>query len=285
MHIEQHEVSVGPQRVHYLTAGSGPPLLLLHAVGESSATWREVLPALAARSRVYAPDLPGFGGSAPPARQSQDDELSPARLAAAMAGFLTAVTDAGSGPVTVLGNSFGGSVGIELALRHPERVGQLVLEDSAGLGRYVHPALSALTVPGFGDVLARLARTRPGAAHRAWLRVPLMFARPELAPPHWIDEHRRLATVPHHLPTTLAALRAQVSPLGQRRVLLDALPQIRVPTLLVWGDRDAVLPLSQARAAVQRLQHGRLVVVPRCGHLPHLERPQHFIEALDAFLG
>lgn len=285
MQIEQHEVSVGPQRVHYLTAGSGRPLLLLHAVGESSGTWREVLPVLAARYTVYAPDLPGFGRSAPLARQREDGEPSPVRFAATMADFLAAVLDVDAGPVTVLGNSFGGTTAMELTLRHPERVGHLVLEDSAGLGRYVHPALSALTVPGFGDALVRLARTRPVAAQRAWLRVPLLFARPELAPPQWVDEQRHLATLPHHLPTTLAALRAQVSPLGQRRVLLDALPQIRVPTLLVWGDRDAVLPLSQARAAVERLQRGRLVVVPRCGHLPHLERPEHFVQALDTLPG
>ena len=128
-----------------------------------------------------------------------------------------------------------------------------------------------------------MTRTSIGAAHLAVARVPLMFARPQLAPPSWVAEQRRLGTVPHHLSTTLAALRAQIGPFGQRRVLLDALPQLQIPTLILWGAQDKVLPVSQARTAVARLRHGRLVIVPHCGHVPHLERHGHFLDALHAF--
>ncbi len=280
MQIEQGEVSLNGGRIRYLVAGSGRPLLLLHGVGESAGYWREVLPRLADRYTVYAPDLPGYGASDP---LGPGVEPTPARLAAVMAAFLDTVTGPDTGPAVVVGHSLGGSIALELALHHPELVGRLVLEDAAGLGGYVNPALRAMTVPGHGDLAVRVARTGIGAAHRARARVPLMFARPQLAPPAWVAEQRRLAALPHHLRTTLAALRAQVGPFGQRRVLLDALPRIQVPTLILWGAQDAVLPVSQARTAAARLRHGQLVIVPRCGHVPHLERPGHFLDALHAY--
>ncbi len=282
MGIEQREISLNGGQLRYLVAGSGRPLLLLHGVGESAAYWRQVLPGLTERYTVYAPDLPGYGAS-DPLESGALDGPTPARLAAVMAAFLDTVTGPDAGPAVVVGHSLGGSIALELALHHPQQVGRLVLEDAAGLGGYVNPALRALTVPGHGDLAVRMGRTGLGAAHRARARVPLMFARPQLAPPAWVTEQRRLAALSHHLPTTLAALRAQVGPFGQRRVLLEALPGIQVPTLILWGAQDAVLPVSQARTAAARLRHGRLVIVPRCGHVPHLERPEHFLDALHAF--
>jgi pimeloyl-ACP methyl ester carboxylesterase len=282
MGIEQREVTLDGGRVRYLVAGFGRPLLLLHGVGESSASWRGVLPRLADRYTVYAPDLPGYGASDPLAPGTEGGP-TPERFAAVMAAFLDTLTAADAGPAVVVGHSLGGGIALELALGHPELVGRLVLEDAAGLGHYVHPALRALTLPGYGDLGARMGRTGLGAAHRAWARIPLMFARPHRAPSDWVAEQRRLGTLPHHLPTSLAALRAQVGPFGQRRVLLDALPQLQIPTLLIWGAQDMVVPVSQARTAVARLRHGQLAVVPGCGHLPHLERPGHFLDALHAF--
>jgi pimeloyl-ACP methyl ester carboxylesterase len=280
MGIGQREVTLNGGRVRYLAAGSGRPLLLLHGVGESSASWREVLPGLADRYTVYAPDLPGYGASDP---LGSDVEPTPERLAAVMADFLDAVTKADTGPAMVVGHSLGGSIALELALHHPGRVGRLVLEDSAGLGRYVNPALRALTLPGYGDLGERAGRTAVGAAYRAWARIPLMFARSHRAPAGWVAEQRRLGTLPHHLPTSLAALRAQVDAFGQRRVFLDELPRLQMPTLIIWGAQDAVVPAAQARTALDRLRHGQLAIVPSCGHLPHLERPGHFLDALHTF--
>ncbi|QCU78129.1 alpha/beta fold hydrolase [Citricoccus sp. SGAir0253] len=276
---ERRELTVDGGRISYLVAGSGPALLLLHAVGEHSGSWRGVIPALAERHTVYAPDLPGFGASAPDAVGPP----GPARFADVMASFLGAVAGPAAGPAGVAGNSLGGSVALELALRHPHLVRRLVLEDSAGLGWSVHPALRALALPGHGELAVGVGRTVPGAVRRAWLRVPLLFARPWLAPPRWVSEQVRLGTLPHHLATSVAALREQVGPLGQRHVLLDALPGIRVPALVLWGAQDMVLPLAHGRAAAEALPHGRLVVVPRCGHVPHLERPDRFLAEVVAF--
>jgi pimeloyl-ACP methyl ester carboxylesterase len=283
MGIDQRDITLDGGRVHYLVAGSGQPLLLLHGVGESSSYWRGVLSRLADRYTVYAPDLPGYGDSAPLEPEARGG-TTPARFADVVADFLEAVTGPDAGPAVVVGHSLGGSIALELALRRPELLSRLVLEDSASLGHYVNPALRALTLRGYGDVAGQVGRLPIGALHRAWARIPLMFARPQLAPPEWVAEQRRLAALPHHLRTSLAALRAQVGAFGQRWVLLDALDRIRVPTLVLWGTQDAVVPVSQARAAVARLAQGHLVVVPRCGHVPHLERPEEFLAAVAAFV-
>ena len=79
-------------------------------------------------------------------------------------------------------------------------------------------------------------------------------------------------------------LRALVSPLGQREVLVERLPALEIPTLLVWGTRDRVFPASQARDAAARLQEGSLALIPDCGHMPHVECPDRFLAALDEFL-
>ncbi len=82
----------------------------------------------------------------------------------------------------------------------------------------------------------------------------------------------------------VAALRAQVDPGGQREVLLDQLPSVKIPTLVVRGESDRGFPLSQAREAVARLRKGSLELIPDSGHLPHVERPGHFVAALASFL-
>jgi pimeloyl-ACP methyl ester carboxylesterase len=273
--VIERDAVVHGRRVHYRCAGSGPPLVLLHALGENSYSWGRVVPALAAAHTVIAPDLPGFGDSDP-----VPTAPAPQHLADATAGFLDTLA---AGPATLVGNSLGGTVALHLALRHCRHVARLVLVASAGLGRYAHPLLCALTLPGYGDLTTALGRTRFGAPPRAWLRAPLLFANPSLAPPDWLAEQERLARLPSHLPTTLAALRAQMSPLGQRHVMLPALAGVQVPTLVVWGANDMVLPPAHAYGAVGRLRRGHVEIVPACGHLPQLERPERLVAVLDAF--
>ncbi len=236
---------------------------------------------LAATHTVYAPDLPGFGASEPLAL-ARGEEPDPGRYATAVSELLHAVVAEHRSGAVVVAGSFGGGIAVHLARRHPESVVRLVLVASAGLGRYVNPMLRLLTLPWHGDAAVRWAMTDVGAAQRAWLRLPLLFAQPGRAPAWWIGEQQRLARTPHHLRTTLAALRAQVTPLGQRKSMLADLEQLAVPTTVVWGAADMVLPPAHGRAAVERLREGALVVIPDCGHLSHLEQPRAFVEAVTA---
>jgi 4,5:9,10-diseco-3-hydroxy-5,9,17-trioxoandrosta-1(10),2-diene-4-oate hydrolase len=113
----------------------------------------------------------------------------------------------------------------------------------------------------------------------------LLFAHPpESVPREWLAEQCRLALWPGYLEAHLSVLRAMVGPLGQREVLVDRLPSLEVPTLVVWGAGDRVFPEAHAREAAVRLREGSLALIPGCGHMPHVECPDRFLAALDEFL-
>ena len=125
----------------------------------------------------------------------------------------------------------------------------------------------------------------PGRGSPAGLsRVPLLFANPLRAPRAWYEEQYRAARSPGLMQTTIATLRANLGPSGQRRVLLGELSRLQMPTLVLWGARDRVFPAAQARDAVGRLRRGELALIPNCGHLPHVERPGEFASILGRFL-
>src|SRR5919112_4141899 len=240
--IEERNINVDGLPVRYLTGGEGSPLVLLHALGESALNWRWVLPALARTHRVYAVDLPGFGFSAKPSA-----EYTPAFFARFIGAYLNAL---GLERTGLVGSSLGGLVALRLALSEPARVSALVLVASAGLGRAVTYALRLPTLPGYGEAAVAWGKTPFGAAQRTWLRVPLLFAHPERVPAEWFEEQYRLTQLPGFTEATMAALRAQVVLGGQREVLVDQLPRLGMPTLIVWGERDRVFPYSHGRKAV-----------------------------------
>ena len=275
MAVEERYVDVDGLRTRYLVGGTGLPLVLLHGAGADALDWKWVMSGLAATHRVYAPDLPGSSGSARPA------DHSPAFFEGFVAAFLDSL---GIERAAVVGNSFGGLVALRVALSRPERVTALVLVDSAGLGRAVSLALRSLALPGYGRLAVAWSSTRPGALQRALGRAMLLFARPWRVPLTWLTAQYRMGRTPGFLEDQLAVVRAQVGLRRQREVLLDQLPEVLIPTLVVWGSCDRVLPRSQAESAVARLRKGSLEIIPGCGHLPHVERPRQFETALGRFL-
>jgi pimeloyl-ACP methyl ester carboxylesterase len=275
--FEKRTINVEGMSTGYLTAGAGPPLLLLHGVGTSAREWSWVLPGLARNHLVYAIDLPGYDGSVKP------PDYAPAFTASFISSFLDAVGVERA--AAVVGNSFGGLTALHLALSEPSRVSALILSDSAGLGRAVSPALAAVTPPGGGDVAKILDKTPLGAGQRAFSRALLLFARPWQIPPKWLKDQYQLAQTPNFMEATLESIRSAVSIAGQREVLLDRLPELQMPTLIVWGIEDRVIPYWHATAAVIRLEQGDIEFIAYCGHLPHVEQPKRFVSILDEFLG
>lgn len=272
----ERSIEVDGLPTRYLTAGSGPPLVLLHGVGTSASEWSWVLPALGHNHCVYAIDLPGFDGSAKP------PDYSPAFSARFVSSFLDML---GVERTAVVGNSLGGLVALRLALSDPARVRALVLSDSAGLGQAVSPVQAALSLPGWGELAATWTKTPPGAAERAYRRALLLFARPWRIPPKWLKDQYQLAQVPNFAEATLASLRAHIRLARQYDVLVDQLPRLRMPTLMVWGVEDRVFPYWQGKEAVRRLPQGSLELIPNCGHLPHVEQPETFAAIVGRFLG
>ena len=275
--IEEQNVEISGLPIRYLSAGEGLPLVLLHGAGDNALDWRLVMPTLAATHRVYAPDLPGSPDSARPAAV-----YSPAFFERFVVTFVNSL---GIARATYVGNSLGGLIALRLALSEPARVAALVLVDSAGLGYAINPAFTSVNFPGLAEAAMPFWRTSIGAYQRAWARTALLFAHPPgTVPREWIAEQKRLALWPGYLEAHLTVLRTLVSPLGQREVLVDRLPALEIPTLVVWGERDRVFPRSQAKRAVARLQDGSLALIPDCGHMPHVECPDHFLAVLDEFL-
>jgi len=160
--------------IRYLVAGTGPPLVLLHGAGDNALDWRWVMPDLAATHRVYAPDLPGSPESDRPAA-----DYSSAFFERFVVGFLDAL---GVERTALVGNSIGGLMAMRVALSEPARVTELVLVDSAGLGRAVNPALTSVNLPGLGQAAIPLWRTPVGAYQRVRARAALLFARPRGCP-------------------------------------------------------------------------------------------------------
>jgi 4,5:9,10-diseco-3-hydroxy-5,9,17-trioxoandrosta-1(10),2-diene-4-oate hydrolase len=269
VNIEKRHVDVGGLPTRYLRAGtSGPPLVLLHGVGDNALDWQWVMPTLARNQRVFAPDLPGSGGSTKP-----DVDYSPAFFTQFLSAFLDALEVERA---AVVGNSLGGLVSLRLALSDPSRVSALGLVASAGFGREVTYTLRSLALPGIGRLTVAWGKRPPGAAQRALGRSTLLFARPQSVPLEWLKEQYRLARLPGFVEAQLATVRAQVGLKGQREVLVDRLAQLEVPTIIVWGTGDRVFPYSQAKEAVSQVQEGYLELIPDCGHLPHVEQPDRF---------
>jgi pimeloyl-ACP methyl ester carboxylesterase len=274
--LRDRRVTVGGATAQYLEAGSGPPLLLVHGHEQSATSWRWVIPALSRTHRVLAVSLPGYGDTAPGAYSPGSDT----------APFVSEFLDAlGIARCDVVGHSAGGAVALRLTLAQPGRVRTLTLVDSAGLGREVHPLLAVDTLPLVGELAILLSRLPGGAVGRTTMSAAMLFAQPWRVPARFFAEQHDQARRPGQLEASTAMARALFNSTGQRQILLDRLPTITAPTLVMWGGCDYVLPVGQAQVAVDLLPNGRLAVLPDCGHLPHVENPARFAAVLDAWLG
>jgi pimeloyl-ACP methyl ester carboxylesterase len=227
-----------------------------------------VLEPLAQSHRVIAVDLPGFGASGKPLREYSADF------------FLSTLHDLlgqlGLKEATLVGNSFGGQIAMLYALSHPGFVAKLVLVDSGGFQRYTDEE-KAFTETNFGEPV--LAALTPEI--HAIIFAPL-FARASETSRRYLERQNAKLRRPDY-PAYAHVLASSVR-LALSTYLLDRLPEIQCPVLLVWGEQDQVLPAAQASQAMARLRHGQLKVIPGCGHAPQLECPREFLEAIGPFL-
>jgi pimeloyl-ACP methyl ester carboxylesterase len=264
-------------QVTYRTAGRGPVVLLIHGIAGSSATWGEVAPWLAERYCVVAPDLLGHGASAKPR-----GDYSLGAYASSLRDLLGLL---GHDRATVVGHSLGGGVAMQLAYQFPERCERLVLVSSGGLGREVHAMLRAAALPGAEWVLplvcAAGVRDVVDGMARFFARIGLRAA-PDLEE-MWrgfcslSDADAREAFV--HTLRTIIDVR------GQRVSATDRLYLARqMPTMLVWGERDPMIPVAHGRAAHAAIPGSRLELFAGSGHFPHRDEPRHFVEVLLDFL-
>jgi pimeloyl-ACP methyl ester carboxylesterase len=266
------------RRLTYRRLGSGPVLLLIHGITNSSASWRPVMRALAdAGHTVVAPDLPGHGGSE---RHRGDHSLG---AHASILRDLLQVLDLPR--VTVVGHSLGGGVAMVFSYQFPDRVERLALVDSGGLGREVSALIRAATLPG-AELVLRAATAPPvlravaaagGALGRLGLRPGADLEEIAGGVASLGDGERRAAFV--------RTARSIASVGGQRVSAADRLYlAAEVPVLLVWGDEDPVIPIAHGRGAHAAMPGSRLEVFPGAGHFPMLDDPARFVAVVSDWM-
>ncbi|MGQ0534912.1 MAG: alpha/beta fold hydrolase [Methanobacteriota archaeon] len=269
------ERQVQRRRIRYLEAGSGPPILLLHGFGAwAECAWAHTIPALSHRYRVLAPDRPGFGYSETLTAQDFTTPDPVGRLATFVPAFLRAV---GETRATLVGNSFGGMVALRAALEAPPEVDALVLAAPTGLGRTVHWQFRAL---GLRPLSKLLWRPTPWLVREAWLRI---VHDPAVATKELVDESVKIIAQPGGS-VPFDHVWVGIDVLGQRHRYLDRLKELSAPVLVVWGEKDRIVPARHGVRSVARFPRARLVLIPDCGHLPMREKPEAFNAALGSFL-
>lgn len=277
MNVEVREILLHGHNVTYRGGGRGPLLVLLHGIAGSSATWQDVMPALAEHFTVVAPDLLGHGQSAKP-----PTEYSLGGFASGVRDLLTVL---GHRRATIAGHSLGGGVAMQFAYQFPEICERLVLIASGGLGKEVHPLLRAAALPGVEwalpllcsrglrgtvDGIARLAGRAGLSAgtdvRELWRGYLSLF-----------DAQARQAF--------LLTLRSLVDIGGQRASALDRLYLAsNLPTLILWGENDPMIPVAHAAAAHASIPGSPIAIFLDAGHFPHLDAPLAFVETLVDFM-
>ncbi len=274
--MERHHLSMHGHRVSYQCGGAGPVLVLIHGITGSSDQWAAAADVLTDSFTVVAPDLLGHGLSAKPR-----GDYSLGAYASATRDLLVAL---GHQRATIVGHSLGGGVAMQFAYQFPERCERLVLVSSGGLGRDVHLLLRAATLPGAELVLPLVVNRRlaavGGAVGRALSRLKLRPSADLVEMGHGYaslaDPHARLAF--------LHTLRAVIDPSGQRVDATDRLYLARhLPTLVVWGAADSIIPVAHADRAHQAMPGSRLEVFEGAGHFPQIDQPVRFARLLADF--
>ena len=263
--------------VAYRQAGEGPLLVMIHGIAGSSGTWVPVMPLLAERYTVIAPDLLGHGESAKPRGDYS--------LGAYASGIRDLLGVLGHERATIVGHSLGGGIAMQFAYQFPQMAERLVLVGSGGLGKEVNPLLRFLTVPGTEFVLPVILRHELhdalGVVGRALSRVGLR-ADPFLSEV-W-SAWARLTDVRAQR-AFIHTIRAVIDVAGQRVSARDRLYLAHeVPTMIIWGDRDQVIPVSHAHIAHDLMPGSRLEIVEGAGHFLPIERPELVDRLLRDFL-
>jgi pimeloyl-ACP methyl ester carboxylesterase len=274
--LKPSTITLHGRAVTYSETGSGPALLLIHGMAGTYENWREVIEPLAQHHTVIAPDLPGHGSSEP-----GGGDYSLGSLAAGLRDLLLAL---GHDRATLVGHSLGGGIAMQFAYQFPELTERLALVSSGGLGPEVSAVLRAAALPGADLFIAATA----GAGRAAGSAIGRGLAAVGLKPNADVAEVARgyasLAD-PNRRSAFLSTLRGVVGAGGQRVHAGDRLYLAEgVPVLIIWGERDPIIPAHHGEHAHEAIAGSRLEIFPGVGHMPQIEAPARFVSTLERFL-
>lgn len=275
--MEVQRIRIHGHEIAYRAAGDGPVVLLIHGMASSSATWDRVIPSLAEHASVVAPDMPGHGESA-----AAGGDQSLGAMASSLRDVLLSL---GHDRATVVGHSLGGGVAMQFAYQFPQTCERLVLVSAGGLGRDVALFLRALAFPGLELLLPPAFTPRIRDAGESVVR---LLGRIGIRPGPAFEEIWRdygMLIRKETRTAFFATLRSVVDPAGQRvsatnRLYLAA----AMPTLIVWGARDSIIPARHAQEAHAAMPGSRLEIFHRAGHFPQHDEPERFAHVLVDFI-
>ena len=288
--ISSEFIEVGSLRVHHSHGGRGSPVVFIHGLGSSGyMEWRYNLEATAARHRVFAPDLPGYGRTEKPRARYTIQYF---------ARFIERyMEDRGLRSAAVVGASLGGRIALELALEHPRLVRKLVLVNTLGLGRpkvrMAQMTYGLVTLPRIGEAAMRFARNalqwappnmiRRVAARYAGASSDLVKAMDD----GYLDNLRELYATDGFHNAYLTTIRSLINPgalLAGNHDVTERLNELKVPVQLIWGADDPLFPVAHATRAHSMIGRSKLTVIEGAGHTPQAERPEEFNRVLRRFL-
>lgn len=272
--FEEKYIRVNGIRIRYFDEGKGKTLVLLHGLGGSATNWFKNIKELSQNHRVIVPDLPSFGKSEIPA--VDPDDVNYDFFAHFLKEFLKLL---GIKKASIIGNSMGGGISVNFALKFPKNTEKLIIACGTGLGKEIgllffrkHPIVSriffyALSKEFVLRSLLRLVVYDPKTldeinirGYADWLK------KPEIRKKIRIIAQRALGTE------------------GQEWLFLDNLEKISVPTLIIWGNNDQILPSKHGMKAHELIKNSKLVIFDKCGHVPQIEKPKEFNRVLVEFL-
>lgn len=268
-------VTVGSIKTRFWSQGDhGSHVVLIHGISGSADDWIKNIGVLARDHRVYAVDLVGFGRC-----DMAGSDISLEGMTDFVRHFMQIQRIE---TADIVGHSLGGRLAVHFAAEFPEMTRHLVLAAGSGLGRGVALSLRLTSIPHLGELLWRPSRNAIGLGLKGIVYDPAVITR------EMVDTSYECAARPGSGRSFLSLLRTGVNWRGQRETFVqstrDDLSRIAVPTLVIWGRQDHVLPPAHARVVAETVPNTKLVFFDRCGHLPQLERPHEFNAAVLEFL-
>ncbi len=252
---------------------AGSSIILLHGGNGSIEFWVYNIAVLAQHHCVYAFDMVGSGKSDYP-----EADYSLTYQAEFLKSFMSALSIESA---TLIGNSMGGAVALQFTRFYPDRVDRLVLVDSMGLGREISLGIRLITLPAIVNSL------RPGR----WMMPAMLksnFYNGQELSTEWLELRYSVFALPGRNHVILNLGRSNFTLRGVRpdvyQPIVDSLPQITQQTLIIWGDRDLIIPVKHANIAAAGLPNNQLQIFPNCGHHPYLEYPDRFNRSVLEFL-
>lgn len=265
-----HFANLGQVRIHYQEKGTGVPLLLIHGFSSSTFSWKDIFEQLSNSFRVIAVDLKGHGFSGKP-----DGDYTRRAQAALIVQLLDYLS---IDKAWLVGNSMGGEIALNVAVLNGHRVAGLILIDSGGVNVEGEQSLapSYMRIPVIGRLLIALALTSDRLVRRGLEKS--FFDDSKVTEERVAAYHRPLKTRGGQLAAVRARMQANQFPIEQQ------LNTLTVPTLIIWGAEDVVVPPAAGRKMNGLIAASKLIIIENCGHTPQEERPERVLEEIHKFV-